>query len=458
MNKLDKTELITKGSIYKALITLSIPIMINSLIQTLYNLVDGIFVSALSSVHFAATSFVWPVNFLFIALGIGVSIAGTSLLSQLVGGGKIERAKEYANQLIAVSFILSLVFTFLGFIISPFIIRAMGATGELAQLANIYLRITFLDMPFMFIYFNINSIMTSQGDTLTPTKLSGISALINIILDPIFIFLFNWGIAGAAWATLIARAALSLMGFILLFKDTNKIKPNFKGFKFNKEIIKEVVKVGLPSSIGQTGAALGFIILNKFVVSYGTATLAAFGMVNRVTSLIMQPAMGIGSALTTVVGQNIGANQIDRAEEGFAKATKVTLTAGIIGCIFILLLDNQIIDFFIQSKDDPEVITQGITFLRYISFSMPLMGMFSVLQGIFQGSGNTKYSMTMEIGRLWLVRIPMILGFKHLTNLGATGIWFSMSFSNLIVCLYGYWIYKMNGWKKRVMKTENSEQ
>ena len=168
----------------------------------------------------------------------------------------------------------------------------------------------------------------------------------------------------------------------------------------------------------------------------------------------MQPAMGIGAALTAIVGQNMGANQIDRVKDGFKKAFKLTTIFGTLGCILMIWLDKEIINFFIQSKDDPVVISQGISFLRYISLSMPLMGIFSVFQGLYQGCGNTKYSMAMEIGRLWLVRIPMILIFKNFTKLGPEGIWFSMSFSNLIVCLYGYYIYKRNGWQKKIIKLE----
>ena len=458
MSKHDKTDLILNGNITKALITLSIPIMINSLIQTLFNLVDGIWVSKLSSVHFAATSFVWPINFLFISLGIGVSIAGTSLLSQLIGGGKIKEAKEYTNQIMAVSMIMSLFFTIIGVIVSPLLIKAMGATGDLANFGNIYLRITFLDMPFLFLFFNINSIMNAQGNTVTPTLLSGGAAILNIILDPIFIFTFNLGIAGAAWATLISRALLAIVGVYIIYSSDNKLKPNFRNFRFDKDILKKVLKVGFPSSVGQAGAAIGFIVLNGFVVSYGTATLAAFGMVNRVTSLIMQPAMGIGTALTAIIGQNIGANQMERVVASFHKAVKITTIVGVVGCTFLLILDQQIINFFIQSKDDPQVIIEGITFLRYISYSMPLLGLFSVFQGVFQGSGKTKYSMIMEVGRLWFVRIPMILIFKNFTNMGSTGIWFSMSFSNLIVCVYGFWVYRRGKWKIREENIVNNEQ
>lgn len=452
MDSKERRELILKGNMYKVIITLSLPIMINNLIQTLYNLADGVWVSKISSVHFAATSFVWPVNFLFVSLGIGLSIAGTSILSQLIGASKYEEANKYSSQLIAISFITSIVFAIIGYIISPIIIKLMGGTGSLAEYSNIYLKITFLDMPFMFLFFNYNSIMNAQGNTLQPTILSAISAILNVVLDPIFIFNFNMGIAGAAIATLLTKALLAAAGFYMLIKKPGMIKINFKGFKFDKNVIKKIVKIALPSSVGQSGSALGFMVLNSFIASYGTATIAAFGMVNRITGLIMQPAMGVGAALTAVVGQNLGSDQLERVKEAFIKSLKLTIAFSVVGCAIMLIWDNAIINFFIQSRDDEQVISQGITYLQYISYSMPLMGIFSIFQGIFQGSGHTKYSMSMEIGRLWLVRLPMILLFKYLTEVGPTGIWFSMSFSNLIVCIYGYMIYRRNKWQRKVIK------
>lgn len=457
MHKQSKTEQILAGDIYQILITLSIPIIINSLIQTLYNLVDGIWVSKISSVHFAATAFVWPVNFLFISIGMGLSIAGTSILSQLIGAHDLTGAKDYAAQLISITLLSSFVLSASGFLLSPFIIKLMGATGDLATLGNIYLRITFLDMPFMFLFFNINSMMHAQGDTITPMLLSGASAIINVILDPIFIFTLNLGIAGAAWATFVSRALLAVIGVMTLFSNKNKIKPDFRRFKFNRKIIGEIVNVGLPASLGQSGASLGFMVLNGFIGSYGTATIAAYAMVNRITSLVMQPAMGIGAALTAIVGQNMGAYQMGRVHEAFKKALRLTIAIGVFGCLVLIIFDAPIINFFMQSKDDPSVIDLGLIYLFYISLSMPLMGIFSVFQGLFQGTGNTKYAMAMEIGRLWFIRLPMILVFKHYSNWGPSGIWFSMSFSNLIVCLYGYWLYRSKDWQRTVFKTSGEK-
>ncbi|NLB33245.1 MAG: MATE family efflux transporter, partial [Tissierellia bacterium] len=134
-------------------------------------------------------------------------------------------------------------------------------------------------------------------------------------------------------------------------------------------------------------------------------------------------------------------------------ASRIALTIGIIGGALIFIFNKPMVNFFIQSKDEPAVIIQSMTYMKYVAFSMPLMGMFSVFQGIFQGAGNTKYSMAMEVGRLWAIRLPMILIFKNFSSFGPTGIWFSMSVSNLIVCLYGLWVYKTYGWNRKTLSS-----
>jgi len=450
----EKRDFILQGNLYKVIITLALPIMLNNFIQTLYNIIDAYYLGRLGYVEFAATSFVWPVSFLFVSIGIGISIAGISIISQYIGASAYEEANKVSSQLIAVSFVLSLVFTVLGFLLSPWIVGIMGATGDLAKYGTIFLQITFLDTPFMFFYFNFNSIMNAQGDTIKPTILSAGSAVLNVILAPIFIFVLDMGVAGAGYATLLSKAALAMIGVYILAKHSVVIKPDFRNFKFDKVIVRQLIKVGLPSTIGQTGSSLGFLVLNSFIISYGDVTMAAFGMVNRITALIMQPAMGIGAALTAIAGQNLGNGQVTRVKESFKKSFNISNWISGTGCILLLVLDKEIVNFFIRAEENAQVVSQGITYLRYIAYSMPLMGIFSIFQGIFQGSGHTKYSMAMEIGRLWFVRLPMILVFKHFSNAGETGIWFSMSFSNLIVCLYGYWIYRQNKWHARVIENE----
>jgi len=452
MNYKSNQETILNGSIYKAILFISFPIIINNLIQTLYNLVDAFWISKIGSLEFAATTFVWPVNFLFVSIGMGISIAGTSILSQFLGADEKDNANKYASQLIMLSIVTGIILMVFGVLFSKIIVKAMGVDGKMLYYGTLYLRLTFLDLPFMFYFFIFNAIMNSQGNSVIPTILSGISAILNAILDPIFIFNFNMGVGGAAIATIVAKALLALACGIYLLKGKSVIQPSFKKFKFDRQIIEKSLKIAIPSAIGQSGSSIGFIFLNTFIVSYGTPTMAAYGMVNRITSLISQPALGISTAIISIVGQNFGARNYNRAIDSFKKSIILTSVIGIIGCALLIWQRVGIINFFMQSKDSSEVIEQGITYLVYISFSMPLMGIFSSFQGLFQGSGQTKYAMAMEIARLWFVRLPMIVFFKYFTSIGSQAIWFSMSFSNLIICIYGYIIYKRGNWINNIMR------
>ncbi len=452
MNLNKKRELIISGNMYKAIISLALPIMINNFIQTLYNLVDGVFISSLGSVEFAATSFVSTINHLLVTIGLGFSVAGISILSQLIGSKEYEKANKYASQLLVFSTLIGVVLAFIGFFTTEHLLKFMQIEEDLIYFGNLYLRITILDLPFMFMFAFFNAIMSSQGNTVLPTVLSGISAITNIILDPILMFTFDMGVAGAAWATVISKMLLGVGGMIILLNsDKSMIKPDFKNFRFNKDIIINSMKVAIPSTVGQSGAAFGFLALNFFVVSYSTATMAAYSLVNRVVSLVVQPSMGIGTSIVAIVGQNLGASNISRARECFKKACVLTSLVGIFGFFIILFFRVPIVNFFMQSKDDLAVIDQGIDYLLIISVSLPMLGIFSAFQGLFQGSGKTKYSMFMEIARLWFTRIPMILLFKYFTDFEEIGIWISMSLSNWFVCIYGYYVYRKELWVNRLV-------
>lgn len=451
MKSENSQDIILHGNLYKAIIYLAMPITINNFIQTLYNLVDSFWIGKIGSVEFAATTLVWPINFLYISIGMGISIAATSIISQLLGAGENDKANTYASQLIMLSLISSIVLMVIGIIISEVMIKAMGVEEELLYFGTLYIRLTLLDLPFSFYFFVFNAIMNSQGNSVVPTVLSGISALINCVLDPIFIFNLNMGVGGAAIATVISKVLLALAGVIYLYKGNSIIKPSFKNFRFNKEIIITSLKIAIPSSIGQAGSSIGFIVLNAFIVSYGTATMAAYGMVNRITSLISQPAMGISAAIVSICGQNLGAKNYKRAIDSFKKAVILTASIGIIGCVFLIWQRVNIINFFMQSKDDMEVINQGIIYLIFVAISTPFLCVFSSFQGLFRGAGQAKYAMSMEIGRLWFTRLPMILIFKYFTSIGSIGIWTAMSLSNVIICIYGYLLYKRGNWLNNLL-------
>lgn len=446
--------LILSGSLYRAIFTVSVPLIINNLIQQLYNVADGVWLGQLGTTEFAATAFVFPITFLFTSLGFGLSIAGVSILSRLIGAGKPEEAKEYANHLLIVGVTVGLLFAALGYALTPTLVGLMGGADDLYMHSVTYMRILFLGYPFVVIYFVFQSMMNAEGSTKSITLVSGVSMIVNIILDPIFIFDvvpkfgvkgLGLGVAGAAYATILSQALMMVGGFFLLRVTAKEIFFDFRKFRPNFAMFQKILRVGLPSAVGNSGSALGFLVLNAFIARYGTDTLAAYAMVNRITGLIMMPSMGFGGGLTSIVGQNLGAGQKERAKDAFRHALMLSVALGVVGGVYLYLDRVAILHFFIKNPSG-SMVSDAFVYIGYSVAILPLMSTFNALMGVFNGSGRTDYSMRMTVGRLWVIRLPMIFAFQHLTDLGANGIWISMLLSNLLTVLYGFVVYKTVDW------------
>lgn len=450
MESVDKKDFMTKGPIDKVIFSIAIPLMLNNLVRTMYNLTDGLFVARLSAEDFAATAFVWPLNHVFISLGIGIGIGATSLISQYLGGNQIDKANRYTDNTIFMIFILGLIMSFIGFFSSPFLLSLMGAEGDFLYKSNVYLKISFIGLFFDFCYFGYQALLNSEGNTKSITKMSLISSLVNVILDPILIFdkipLTNlpglgMGISGAAWATVISKVVLLILA-IKTVKKTSTLSINYKNLNPNKKVMRNILKIALPSALGMGGASIGFTIMNGFIQSYGTNTLAAFSMGNRVSDLVTQPQMGIGQALTSIIGQNLGSKNIKRVKDIFKRAVLIIIIISILSSIFIIVFKSPLLSIFIKDDADPELWVLASEYLSFAAFIIFFMGLYSALNGFFQGIGQTKYTMYMSIGRLWLLRLPIIWFLGSFTSLGSTGIWIAMLGSNLLTVLYGFLMYR----------------
>lgn len=453
MDFLQKRELILNGKMNKVILTLALPVMLNNFIHTVYNLTDTFFVSKIPGNAVAGVQFVWPLIFLITSFGIGMTIATSSIIAQYIGAHQQDRARKTAGQAISFLFLLSLILGILGFLAAPTIIRWMGGTGDLYDNAYAYLSVMFLGIPTTFMMNAYNAIKQGQGDTISPLIIGALSVGANIILDPIFIFVLDLGVFGAALATVIATGVFAFYGILTTFSEKQSLKIELSDLKFNREILSKIVSIGLPSSTGQATTAFGFTILNVFLVSFGEVTLTAFAIGNRISSLIMIPSMGIGSSLATVVGQNLGADNVKRAKEAVKSSTVLSTVFLVIGGLIMLPFSKQIVMAF---SSDPEVISSGTDYLNMIIYSIPLMGFFQVLVGVFQGSGHTISAMVIMMGRLWGLRIPMVYVLSKLDGFGPSSIWYAMIVSNLIICLVGLGIYSTGKWQTKVIKNRKS--
>ena len=437
-------------NIYKGLIILALPLMINNFIKTIHDLVDMYFVSKIvnhSADAVSSISITFPVLFTFMSLGMGLAIAGTALISQLVGSNQLEDARKYATNLFALSIIIGVVLNIISYFGAPYIMELMGAKGYLLEKSIAYLQIRSFELTFVFIYFAFTSIRQSDGDTLTPVIYGVITMILNIILSPLLISVLDMGVEGAAYATLIANIAV--MPFILyqLFFTKNGLRISFELNHLKKKISKSLLKTAIPASSGQALTAIGFIIMTRIIISYGTETVAAFSVGNRLASLALHPVMAIGGILVAYIGQNVGNLNIARAKESFHKAMILSLGIMIILSICTLFVRKPLAELFLG--EDLVAFDLAIKYMFYLIIGLPLMAIFQTFYGTFMGTGNTKYSFVLSVIRLWILRIPLIILFKYFTDMGSSGIWTAMLISNFAIAFVGLFLYRKLSWEPK---------
>ncbi len=442
------TEMILGGNMTRALLSLAVPIMINNLIQTMYNLTDTYWLGKLQTTRMAAISLVSPMQNVIIHFGQGITMAGAILISQYVGARDTKNAKAMADHIFVCSMIFSIVCGLICFLLTPSIVTWLGAEGDVYTLGITYIRIVICDLPFLFMINIYSAISQAQGDTLRPMQLNMLGILINMILDPLFIMGFKWDIAGAAFATFLAKIPCALIALIAVTKGGNDIKISLKGFRFSGKMFGNIVSVGLPTALGNSTMQLGFLLMTKNVLMYGDAAMAAYGIGNRINSIITMPANALGGAVSTIVGQNIGARQQDRAVESYRKGRLMSvLFLFTLGIILSKFLSRPIVEIFTH---DESVALMASDFLSIMAFWCFTNGVYNTTTGIFNGAGNTIVTMIVEATRLWIWRFLTLYIFRTFFHMGVESVWYCVVASNGISALIIYMLYKAGLWKMRI--------
>ncbi|MFP4187658.1 MAG: MATE family efflux transporter [Acholeplasmataceae bacterium] len=447
-----KQHLILKDpNIIKGLFFLAVPLMLNNLIRTLHDVVDMYFVSEIpgfSADAVSSISLTFPVVFTFISFGMGLSAAGTALISQQVGSKQLEKARLYASNLVVIALITGVILNLFSFLSAPTIMRLMGTEGFVYENSVSYLRIRSFELPVLFLFFAFTSIRQASGDTVTPVIFGVITMVVNIILSPVFISVLGFGVPGAAYATLVGNVVIMPFGLSLLFRSKTGITIRQSYLKLDPEVSRRTIRTAIPASLGQSITAIGFGIMNSVIVSYGIQTVAAFSVGNRLISVILHPVMAIGAVLTAYIGQNIGNQNTERAKETFKQAMILSVSLMVFGSAILMGFREYLAAFFI--KDDPIALKLTVEYMFYLLIGLPLMAVFQTFIGTFNGTGNTQYTFIISITRLWLLRLPLILFFRYFTDLGNSGIWYAMLISNLVIAFVGILLYVRIDFKPKI--------
>lgn len=449
-SNLNRDEILS-GNMFKVIVMLAIPVVINSFLQTMYNLTDTFWLGKLGTAELAAINLVTPVQNMIINFGTGLTVAASVLISQYLGAKKDEDARSMANQIFACALIFSVVCGSLCAILAPNIVGWLGAEGETFVKSKTYLQLVIMDMPFLYIVNMYIAIHQAEGDTVRPMALNMLGITINMILDPVLMLVLKLGVSGAALATVFAKAVPACIAFVMLHNRSNLIFLDLKKLHFEREKLKNIFTVGLPSAIGGSTMQLGFLLMSKSVFAYGTQAMAAYGIGNKVNGLISLPSNGIGSATSIIVGQNYGARQLDRAKKGYKLARNMAVVFLFTGGMILSrpMISTAIVRIF---SDDPQVVSYAADFLSIMAFWCFTNGVYDATSGLFRGSGHTLVNMIIDITRLWVLRLGTLYICENFLMLGVRSVWFSVVISNGIAAGILYILYLSGIWKREIIK------
>lgn len=440
--KKNKTELLLyEQNLYKAFFILAIPVFGANLLKSFHDLVDTYFIGQMpnSVAAQAAISISWPLINILMAFNVGLTVAGVAVVSQLLGAGRKKDGKEYAALLLALSAALGVMINIIMFLLTPFVMRMMGAQGEVFDCAVIYLRVRSFEMTFVFIFSAFQAIRQAQGDTVTPVLFSILSVAVNIVLTAVFIQVCGMGIMGAALATVIGQVLVTPLCLLRLFSKKEELYLERNDFKADWLSIKRLTGIAAPSAGSQALSSLGFLILQAFILDFGPEVAASFSIGNKISNLLLIPISALGTILAAYVGQNIGAGNKERAMQAYRVSRNLGIIISVCGVAVIFPFRAGLLGLL---TNDATTLSYAVEYIFWVLLTQPLMSVFQNYLGVFNGSGNTKYSFVIATARLWAIRLPLILVFKNFTDLGRSGIWYAMCISNLVILLLAHALFR----------------
>jgi len=438
----------TEVKLSRAILLLSIPAVLEMIMESVFVIVDIFFVSKLGADAVATVGLTESLVTIVYAISLGLATATTSMVSRRIGEKNPEKASKTAFQAIFTGIIVSLLIAIPGTIYSGRLLELMGASVTITEQLSGYTRIMLGGNVVIMLLFIINAIFRSAGDAAIAMRVLWVGNIINIILDPCLIFGLGpfpeLGITGAAVATTTGRGIAVLYQFWLLFYGGKRIQLSVKQLNINVKIITRLIRLSL-GSIGQNLiGTISWIALVRIISIFGSEIVAGYTIAIRIVSFVLLPSWGISNAASTLVGQNLGAKKPERAE----KAVMVTgwvnmILLGIVGLILVLF-PAYFINLFI---DDPAVLTAGTQCLRIVSIGFIAYGFGMVLVNSFNGAGDTTTPLKINIFAFWLIEIPLawILALK--LGMNQQGVFTAIVIAESIMTLTAWLVFRRGKWK-----------
>jgi putative MATE family efflux protein len=440
---------LSQGNEGKLIFRFAVPMLLGNVFQQMYNVVDSIVVGRfIGKDALAAVGTSFPLIFMLISFVIGVTMGFTIIVSQYFGAKEMDNVKKSINTLYVFLFFASLALTIVGTLAAGPIFRLIDLDPSIIPQARLFLIIYFAGMIFLFGYNGTSAILRGLGDSRTPLYFLVGSVVLNILLDLLFVIVFHWGVGGVATATVISEAFAFIAQIIYLNKYHKVVRFSFKDLKFDPVIFRKGIRIGLPTGFQQTFVAAGMLALYWIVNRFGIDANAAYSTAGRIDSFAAMPAMSFSAALSTFVGQNLGANRPDRVKRGLRRTLLMTGAFALAISFITVFFGHYLMMMF---TDDPVVIDLGSSYLVIIgSFYVVFSTMFAI-NGMLRGAGDTLIPMFISLFSLWIIRIPVAYVLASVPSIGLKGVFWSIPIGWMAGTILYYLYYLSGRWKTKAV-------
>ncbi|GAA3653600.1 MATE family efflux transporter [Asaccharospora irregularis] len=422
----------------KALIVFSIPIVIGSLFQQFYTMVDSAIVGRFVGERaLAAVGASYSLTNIFVCIAIGGGIGASVLVGRYFGAKDYEKMKLSIFTALISFFIISIVLSGFGLLFSRNIMILMNTPSDVLDMSIKYLNIYFFGLPFLFMYNVLSSMFNALGKSRIPLYFLIFSSVFNIALDIFMVKQLNMGVSGVAWATLIAQGISAILTFICFMKEIKYIKTKHTSI-FSKLELSNMSKIAIPSILQQSTVSIGMMLVQSVVNSFGSQVLAGFSAAMRIESLCIVPMISIGNALSSYTAQNIGADRPDRVVKGYHASNIMVIFCAIIICIIVELFSNPIISFFLGNEGTSIALKTGQDYLNFMGWFFCLIGFKMAVDGLLRGSGDMKMFTIANFVNLF---IRVFLSMTLAPKFGVAMVWFAVPigwFANWVISFTQY--------------------
>lgn len=425
----------------KLLLKLSLPAFIGMFVGSLYNVVDTIFIArGIGTIGVAALSIAFPIQMIIMAFAATFGVGSASIISRRLGANRLEDANLVFGHMVWLIGFFSILMAGTAFLFLEPLLKLFGATPQILPYAKDYLSVILLGSVAFSFAMATNNIVRAEGNAKIAMLTMVIASMVNLLLNPIFIFVLGMGMKGAALATIAGQATGAVWLFFYFYKGKSSLTFRWIGLKPNGEVIKEIMIIGMPVFLMMSSTSLMFVTVNWMLVTISTELqIAIFGIISRLISFTMMPINGIVQGMQPIIGYNYGAKLLDRLTDTFKIGITVSTIIATTIWIIVMLIPELFMGIF---STDQEVISNGAQAMRIIFLLTPVIGSQMVITGLYQALGKAKIAFVLSLSRQIVFLIPFVLILPHF--LGLNGVWISFPIADGLACILALFILFKN--------------